>query len=582
MDQKKALWALSALVIVLIPNVIWMIVAPSPLEAFRIGLAPNLALTVGLVAWSGRRPGIAVAAMLPFVLMVPAESYYIWNFQTPSTVHILGILGETNLREAREYVGDSRLILLALLTILVFVFVVFVLRTVGLATVFPKHRSWRWIALGATIPLIGLAIIEVAIVVKTQPFNDAFAALSKAESEEVQLVRNLDLGVNNVLSPGFPLGVPVRFRSYWVERQRLANARVTLEKVKVTATTRVGAPEQSVVVLVIGESASGAHWGANGYYRDTTPRVSALTDAVSLKNVVTPWPSTRASVPVILTGQQDPNTGFSPLTVPSAPAVFRAAGWKTFWLSNQSPLGRHDSAIALYAGQADLTRYFNAVDFSSAADTDDILLEPVLRVLKFDPAPRKLVVIHLLGSHASYHLRYPDDFNRFQPSGNDGGGDDEALLNSYDNSILFTDHILGEVVGFLRKLPSTVDASLVYVSDHGQALPTTQCRQWGHSQLAESTYRVPGMVWLSPETKRRHPESLARLKALQNAPLHTREVFDTLLDLAQIDFAGAKLTHSWINPVWKAEKRNFNGMSDYDAIPVEGPCHLLTSAGSNS
>jgi glucan phosphoethanolaminetransferase (alkaline phosphatase superfamily) len=469
-----------------------------------------------------------------------------------------------------------------LLPILIFGLFVFALRRVGFAAVFPRHRSWRWIGLAATVPLIGLAIVEIGIALQTRPMNDAVAALSKAESEEIQLVRDLNMGVNDVLSPGFPMGIPVRIRNYWVERQRLAEARITLEQVKVVASARPGASEKSVVVLVIGESASSSHWGVNGYPRDTTPRMSALSDAISLKNVVTPWAATRLSVPVILTGQQDPKTGFSPLTAPSVIAAFRAAGWKTFWLSNQSPLGQHDSAIALYAGQADITRYFNAVDYSKAADTDDILLEPVLKALKYDPAPRKLLVLHLLGSHARYYLRYPDEFDRFLPSGRDGARDDEVTtVNSYDNSILFTDHLLGEVIHFLQKQPSTVDASLLYVSDHGQALATSQCKQWGHNQLAESSYRVPGLVWLSEEAQRRHPDRLSQLKALREMPLQTREVFDTLLDLGDIDFSGAQLSHSWVNPAWKPEKRVFNGKSDFDSIAAEGPCRLLNSAGSS-
>lgn len=566
--------ALLPLAVVLLPNMVWTAVAQSPVDALTLGLAPSLMLVFGLIAWSGRRLGLVIAVLLPFSAFVPLETYYIWNFQSPSNVHILGIFAETTPREALEYVGERGLVLLLATTVVSVVVLLLAVRSLGFAVSLPGHRIWRWLGLAATLPLIGLLASEVML----EPPADFPEA--KTTSDEQRLIADLQLNVNDLLSPGFPLGIPIRLRSYLLERQRLADAKLAIDKVQVKAANAVNAPAQSVLVLVIGESATSTHWGANGYPRDTTPRVSALADAVSMRRAVTPWAGTRMSVPVILTGQQNPKSGLSPLTAPSVVTVLRAAGWKTFWLSNQSPMGMHDSVIALHASQADVARYFNGADYSRTSSTDDILLEPFRRTVLADPAPKKLFVMHLLGSHVRYKFRYPLEFDRFQPSSSTGGEDsNEALWNAYDNSILFTDYILGKMIETLRLLPEGVSASLLYISDHGQALPTVQCKQWGHSQVAESSFRVPAMVWLSPESRRRQPDAMSRLKALQDAPLHTSEVFDTVIDLAQVEFTGARQSKSWLSQAWTPQKRVINGRSDFDTTPLEGACQLLNNAG---
>jgi glucan phosphoethanolaminetransferase (alkaline phosphatase superfamily) len=578
MNSRKAIWSLLTLSLALLPNLLWML-SSSPMNAFKLGLAPSLALVIGLVAWSGRRPGVAIALVLPFSVLLPAECYYIWNFQSPSSVHILGIVGETNLREAREYLGDRTLVLVIGASIASLLLFSYSLWTVGLRYAFPAGRAWRWVGLAATLPVLSLIAFESAFALKGGG-SEQPATWGAAQSQQFSIMlKDVNLKVSDVLSPGFPFGVPLRFWSYQQERQRLAVAKATLDAIPVNAVNRPGAADEAVVVLVIGESANSLNWGVNGYPKDTTPRISAMSDAVSLSNVVTPWTATRLSVPIFLTGQQDNVSGLSPLTAPSLLATFKAAGWKTYWLSNQSPLGQHDSVIGLYAAQADVVKYLSGADFMSSASTDDVLLEPVMKALKFDPAPRKLIVVHLLGSHAEYQLRYPREFNKFRPSGTDAAepGELKTLMNSYDNSIFFTDHILAELIGFLRKAPEKSNVSLVYASDHGQAIPTYECPQWGHSPISEYSYRVPALIWMSPESQRRNQGAIERLKVARDRPLHTNQIFDTVLDLAQIDSPSASSSKSWVNADWQPTKRMVRTGVDFDSIEFGGSCRVARS-----
>lgn len=563
----------------LLPNLVWML-ASTPAQAFKLGLAPNLALLLGGVAWAGRRPGAVILFLLPFSLLVPAECYYIWNFQGPSSVHVLGVLGETNLREAREYVGDETMLALLVLSVLFPLFFIAALKKVGLQYVFPAARAWRWVGVAAILPVLSLFAFESSLALKSTE-NDVPSTWGGAQSQQFGIMlRNVNFKISDVLSPGFPFGVPLRFWSYAQERQRLLDAKKIVDAISVAASNQDDAAEQATLILVIGESANAENWGANGYARDTTPLVAAMADAVSLRNVITPWTATRLSVPVLLTGQQDRISGMSPLEAPSLLAIFRAAGWKTFWLSNQAPLGQHDSAVGLYAAQADMVRYFSAADFNSTTNTDDVLLKPVLQILQSDSAPRKLIVVHLLGSHVEYHLRYPAGFNRFQPSGTDASepGELKTLMNSYDNSILFTDYVLAQLIGALNQSAKNTNASLLYVSDHGQALPTYDCPQWGHSHLAEASYRVPALIWMSKGSQQGHKGALSRLKAGQDRPLHTSQVFDTVIDLAKIKTASMQQQKSWISPKWQSTRRLIRTGIDFDAIHFGGNCRVAQTS----
>jgi len=85
-----------------------------------------------------------------------------------------------------------------------------------------------------------------------------------------------------------------------------------------------------------------------------------------------------------------------------------------------------------------------------------------------------LVVLHLKGSHGpAYYRRYPPAFERFTPvcrSADLAGCETDTIVNAYDNSILYTDHIVGEVIEILRRQADRYATALLYVSDHGESL----------------------------------------------------------------------------------------------------------------
>ena len=98
-----------------------------------------------------------------------------------------------------------------------------------------------------------------------------------------------------------------------------------------------------------------------------------------------------------------------------------------------------------------------------------------LRLAKLYRRPERcLIVLHQMGNHGpAYYKRYPKEFERFTPvcRTNDlGSCSSEEINNAYDNVILYTDHVMSQVIAILKANDEQFETSMLYVSDHGESL----------------------------------------------------------------------------------------------------------------
>src|SRR3546814_15022704 len=100
----------------------------------------------------------------------------------------------------------------------------------------------------------------------------------------------------------------------------------------------------------------------------------------------------------------------------------------------------------------------------------------------------------MLGNHGpAYYQRYPPEFRRITPtcdSEQRGHCSQREIVNSYDNAVLYTDHVLARTINLLKAQPG-YDTALVYHADHGESLGDNRlylhglqvgresCRGWG-------------------------------------------------------------------------------------------------------
>jgi glucan phosphoethanolaminetransferase (alkaline phosphatase superfamily) len=378
----------------------------------------------------------------------------------------------------------------------------------------------------------------------------------------------------------------MRGYDFWKERKYLAELAHKSTLFTFGAVQASAADLPQVVVMVIGESSRFDRWSLNGYKRETNPLLKKEANLVSLSDVVTAVSATRLSVPILVSRKpatQSLQAGFSEKSFLTA---FKEAGFKTWWISNQMSFGQFDTPISVFAKEADVTEFLNLGGFTNKSSYDSVLLDPLQNAMT-DPAKKKLIVLHTLGNHWNYSHRYPKEFDKWQPSlfGIENPAyTDKALKpqlnNSYDNSILYTDWFLSQVITTLKE--SRQLTSMMYVADHGQTLYDGSCNLAFHGHNTQYEFHIPALVWYSDLYRTTHPQKVNQLLRNKRARLATENVFHSLLDMADIRYNTEHLEWSFLSKKFKPHKRYVDsyGWTDYDNATFKGDCREVIDKGT--
>ena len=160
------------------------------------------------------------------------------------------------------------------------------------------------------------------------------------------------------------------------------------------------------------------------------------------------------------------------------------------------------------------------------------------------PAPARelglLLVLHQMGSHGpAYAKRSPPDRKPFAPECTTNvlqQCETQALINAYDNSIAYTDHVLGQTIGWLKQQATTYDGTMLYVSDHGESLGENNLYLHGLPYALAPTEQkhVPMLLWIGPEALRDKSLRPDCMQAARGDPLSHDNLFHTTLGLLGI------------------------------------------------
>ena len=298
---------------------------------------------------------------------------------------------------------------------------------------------------------------------------------------------------------------------------------------------RYAGEDARTVILVIGESTNRASMSLYGYPRATTPQLDAMRSKLLVFNdVISPASSTVESMMTMLTPADIGNPD-AWMAKPNLLMLAEAAGYKTFWVSNQT---RNDGWIGLLAGEADESDFINYGTGRGENNFDANLFQPFAHALA-DAAPKKLIVVHLLGAHPSYDMRYPSRFAYFDKKQDvvsaqmASQGRSLWIRNQrdeYDNAIRYSDYVLGNLIGMAEKAKSGRAASLLFVSDHGQEVGYSR-NHAGHSASDKSGYEIPMLIWNNQQA----PQSTAARAELEGRPYQTDKLDATVLGLLKIE-----------------------------------------------
>ncbi|GHF42422.1 phosphoethanolamine transferase [Seohaeicola zhoushanensis] len=290
-----------------------------------------------------------------------------------------------------------------------------------------------------------------------------------------------------------------------------------------------------LMVVFAGETARAQNFGLNGYARDTTPELAKL-DIVNFTDTTSCGTATAVSLPCMFS--PFPRSGYSNEAFMGSENLFDVlahAGVTPLWWDNNTG----DQYIARRTGTS---HQIDATIDPAACEMGECTDQALLKVLDDTVAAMTedtVLVLHMIGSHGpSYYLRYPPEFADFQPdcrTADLAKCSIEEVVNAYDNSIRYTDHILAASIERLQAQDRVV-AGMIYMSDHGESLGENglylHAAPW--FMAPDTQTHVPFLMWLSQDFRQRMGIDFACLRDKADQPVSQDNLFHTLLGLMDV------------------------------------------------
>ena len=479
------------------------------LTGWALGLAT---LALPLVLLAGALPVRAVKILLIVLLLACAPLGYFANFYgTQINRAMFESMLATHRGEALELLGWR----LALWIVLIGIVPAWCVGRTPLRHALPwlKRLPRTALACGAGAALTaGLVLVE-------------FKSLASA-------LRNRSVSFYSVA----PLNVVMSGISHW----RITHETHAVRAVRGTdANTKYVLPKRRLVVLVLGETARAQNYSLEGYHRETNPRMRAM-NAIYLPGATACGTATADSVPCIFSGLGRGKYATAlAKNQETLVDVVRRAGTKVIWLDNDGGCkGVCDAAEVANLTDSTDPRFCRPGEQSECVD--EILLDGLEKRLE-GLGSDTLLVLHLKGSHGpAYYKRYPKAFEKYQPacqSNELSACSNAELVNAYDNTILYTDHILGEVAQMLKRLETRFATAMLYVSDHGESLGEHGLYLHGapYAIAPPEQKRIPMLAWLSPTFLGLEKWDDTCLRAPRPKPPSHDNVYATVLGLLEIE-----------------------------------------------
>ena len=310
--------------------------------------------------------------------------------------------------------------------------------------------------------------------------------------------------------------------------------------------------EPQTYVIVIGESVSRNEMSVYGYLKETTPFLSKEEDLFVFQNVISPHAVTMNSLQKALTlaNENDMSLAWSK---GSLIQFMKDAGYKTYWISNQEEFGLFANLVTVLAKQADV------YSFPKKEQYDESLI-PLFKQALSDKAPRKVIFLHLKGSHYEYKDRYPSDADYFNAYSLKGS---EALRAHYDNSIRYTDCVLEKLLNLLKQEKNAM--AFLYFSDHGEDVSSeNSCFCHEEAMSTPDMYAIPFIMWLSPKYREMFPHKVVEIESQLQSKFNLQYFMETMVDLVGLSHPDIDTSQSLfvkkeasLPPIKKAFQPNF-------------------------
>ena len=296
--------------------------------------------------------------------------------------------------------------------------------------------------------------------------------------------------------------------------------------------TRPKVVGKEIYVLAIGESLRYDNLSLAGYHRSTTPLLDSLEHIVLFSDYYSTANLTMYSVPQIVTRATADDFPRN-YREKSVFKPFQECGFKTFVIGNNL-MG--EKGYEYLSHGCDKVYSIPGYDDSKIASLVDSLSNLYEKVF---------FIVHFKGNHGPYN-NFKKAQNRYRPNpvfDHVGWDNHEAMINAYDNTVLFTDYCVARIIKAIDR--PNVESAFLMVSDHGADYDTGVSDHGGNCNPRKPEYHVPLVLWQSDTWIGHHRQKRLDLENNKDKPVNADNVFYSVCDMADISIAPSYAKPEW-------------------------------------
>ncbi len=447
-----------------------------------------------------------------FLLGSAVANYFMFSYGAVIDANMMQNAFETNSQEATALFTPRMALWLITLGILPAMIVCFVR--------IRATRPW-WYMLGLRVANILMSMVIIFLIAVL--FYKDYASLIRNNKNIVKM-----LTPSNFVSGSFQFAK----HKYFISNMPLVKIGEDAHKGPVINAQQ----NKTLVILVVGETARSENFSLGGYARETNPRLQQQ-DIIYFKHASSCGTETAVSVPCIFSNM--PRKSYDASLASHQEGlmdIIARAGLSVLWREND---GGCKGACDRIPHQ-DVTQLQLNADCQDGVCLDNALLyklDNYINGLQNDG----VIVLHQMGSHGpAYYRRTSPELTKFTPTCNSNQIQDctaQELVNTYDNSILYTDAMLDDTIALLKQHSDRFNTALVYLSDHGESLGENGLYLHGTPYVfapSQQTH-IPFLMWLSPEyTKSYGIDRQCLSHSAQQDEVSQDNLFHTLLGMVNI------------------------------------------------
>ncbi len=287
-----------------------------------------------------------------------------------------------------------------------------------------------------------------------------------------------------------------------------------------------------LVITIVGETARKKNFSLFGYERKTNPTLEN-DDLLIFDNTTSCGTSTEISLPCMFSHLGRNEFIKNNKKYEFLPSLLARLNVNVLWKDNNFGGCKGVCANVDFVD----TRYQNIAKFCASGEClDDILLDNLPQIIRQNKNKNNFIILHQNGSHGPrYDKRYPKEFEFFKPTcnlANVSKCSQEQIINAYDNSILYTDHIIHQTIKIVQQ--EKIPAVVIYMSDHGESLGENKVYLHGFPYFIapKEQKEIPFLIWMSESLQN---ERKINKKCIKNRLSYSHDnLFHSVLGLFKI------------------------------------------------